>query len=97
MVAKKKANISISRETSVDRIAFWAKESDASISNKKTRTVFALPSKDGRPGAGDVEMGWDGNRIRALRGDYQRTNHVRWGYERPVRTSGGGTAAVTVN
>lgn len=62
-------------------VALWAKESDASISNKKTRTVFALPSKSGRPGAGDVEMGWENNRIRALRGDFQRTNHVRWGYE----------------
>ena len=62
-------------------VAFWAKASDASIGNRKTRTVFALPSKDGRPGAGDVEMGWNGNRIRALRGDFQRTDHVRWGYE----------------
>lgn len=62
-------------------VAFWAKEADASISNKQTRTLFDLTAKDGRAGAGDVEMGWDGNRIRALRGDYQKTDHVRWGYE----------------
>ena len=62
-------------------VAFWAKASDASISNKKTRTVFALPAKDGRAGAGDVELGWDGNRIRARRGDFAKTDHVRWGYE----------------
>jgi len=62
-------------------VAFWAKETDSCISNKKTRTVFALPSEDGRAGAGDVEMGWDGNRIRALRGDYAKTDWVRWGFE----------------